>query len=170
MEYEVKYSKRRSLSLVIRREGTLLVRAPYGFPDKKIRQAIEEHGEWITKHTEIAKRKNDRFSSLTEDDIQRLKKEAKSVLPEILSRYSKIMGLNYEKVTITSAKTRFGSCSASGNIALSWRLMCYPKEAQEYVVVHELAHRRYMDHSRDFYALIEQVLPDYKARKKLLKE
>ena len=170
MEYEVKYSARRSLSLVIRRDGTLLVRAPYGFPDRKIREAICENSEWIAKHAEIAKKKSDRFSSLTDEDIKRLKKEAKIVLPEILSHYSKIMGVEYGKVTITSARTRFGSCSSSGNIAFSWRLMCYPREAQEYVVVHELAHRKHMDHSREFYALIESVLPDYKARKKRLKE
>ena len=169
MEYEVKYSGRRSLSLVIRRDGGLLVRAPYRFPEDKIRTAIEEHREWIEKHSAMAKQKNDRFSALTDADIRALKKEAKAVLPELLSHYSKIMDVEYGRVTISSAKTRFGSCSSNGNIALSWRLMCFPKEAQEYVVVHELAHRIHMNHSKEFYQLIERILPDYKERKKLLK-
>ena len=79
------------------------------------------------------------------------------------------MGAEYGRITITSAKTRFGSCTSQKNISYSYRLMLYPKEAREYVVVHELAHTFEMNHSRGFYAIIEKVLPDYKERKKLLK-
>ena len=72
-------------------------------------------------------------------------------------------------IKITSARTRFGSCSAKNSICFSWRLMLYPPEAIDYVIVHELAHIRHHDHSPAFYALIEQYLPDWKARMKLLK-
>ena len=79
------------------------------------------------------------------------------------------MGVDYGHISITSAKTRFGSCSSKGNIAFSYRLMLYPEAAVDYVVVHELAHRKEMNHSRAFYKLIEEILPDYKQRRKLLK-
>ena len=72
-------------------------------------------------------------------------------------------------IKITSARTRFGSCSGKNSICFSWRLMLYPPEAIDYVIVHELAHIRHHDHSPAFYALIEQYLPDWKARMKLLK-
>ena len=72
-------------------------------------------------------------------------------------------------IKITSARTRFGSCSSKNSICFSWRLMLYPPEAIDYVIVHELAHIRHHDHSPAFYALIEQYLPDWKARMKLLK-
>ena len=79
------------------------------------------------------------------------------------------MNLQYGRITITSAKTRFGSCSSEGNIAFSYRLMLYPEAAIDYVVVHELAHRREMNHSAAFYKIIASVLPDYKYRNALLK-
>ena len=72
-------------------------------------------------------------------------------------------------MTITGAKTRFGSCSSKGNISFSYRLMMYPEPAREYVVVHELAHLVEMNHSKRFYAIVERYLPDYKERKKQLK-
>jgi predicted metal-dependent hydrolase len=80
-----------------------------------------------------------------------------------------IPDVKYSKVSITGAKTRFGSCSSSGNLCFSYRLMLYPNEAIEYVVLHELCHRVYMNHSKDFYDLIKRYMPDYKEREKLLK-
>ena len=79
------------------------------------------------------------------------------------------MGLKYSRIKITSAVKRFGSCSSSGNICYSYRLMLYPEEAREYVVVHELAHLEEMNHSKKFYEIISKVLPDYKYRRRLLK-
>ena len=80
------------------------------------------------------------------------------------------MGLKYGRIAITSAKTRFGSCSSKGNLSFSYLLMLYPDSAIDYVVVHELAHLKEMNHSPRFYKIIEEVLPDYKERKKLLKK
>lgn len=169
MTYETVYSDRRTVSLVIKRDGTLLVRAPRGMKKKEIARVIDEHKQWIARSIERQAARTDRFSALTDADVSALKKQAKEILPELTKKYSEIMGLSYGRITITAAKTRFGSCSSQGNIAYSWRLMCYPSEAWEYVIVHELAHRVYMNHSPAFYRLIESVLPDYKARRRLLK-
>ena len=79
------------------------------------------------------------------------------------------MGVSYEKVSINSAKTRFGSCSSRKTLNFSYRLALYPYEAIEYVCVHELAHLTEMNHSKKFWAIVEKYLPDYKERKKLLK-
>ena len=79
------------------------------------------------------------------------------------------MNLKYGRITITSAKTRFGSCSSKGNISFSYRLMLYPRELVDYVIVHELAHLSEMNHSDRFYKIIESVLPDYRERVKRLK-
>ena len=110
-----------------------------------------------------------RFENLTDADIKRLKKEAKVYFAEKTEYFAKIMGIDYGRITITSAQKRFGSCSSSGNISFTYRLMLYPDAAREYVVVHELAHRREMNHSKRFYAIIEAVMPDYRYRKRLLK-
>ena len=95
--------------------------------------------------------------------------EAKIALTAKTAYYAKIMGLSYGRITITSAKTRFGSCSSKGNISFSYLLMLYPDEAIDYVVVHELAHLVEMNHSSAFYKIVENILPDYKNRQKLLK-
>jgi predicted metal-dependent hydrolase len=80
------------------------------------------------------------------------------------------MGLEPTGVGITGAEKRFGSCSAKNRLSFSWRLMRYPEAAVDYVVVHELAHIRHKNHGKEFYALIESYMPDYKERRKLLKE
>lgn len=168
MEYEIVYSSRRTLSLNIKR-GALIVRAPFNAKKRDIERLISDHRDWIDKHLAISRRKEDLYSSLGDDDIKRLKKLAKTVLPEKVKHFAEIMGINYGRITITSARGRFGSCSSAGNIAFSYRLMLYPEEAIDYVVVHELAHRREMNHSAAFYKIIASVLPDYKYRKALLK-
>ena len=105
----------------------------------------------------------------TKAEEAELRRKAKKILTEKTAYFANIMGLKYGRITITGAKTRFGSCSSKGNISYSFRLMTYPEEAVDYVVVHELSHLVEMNHSQRFYKVVESVLPDYKARKKLLK-
>ena len=167
MEYNVVYSKRKTIGLTIK-DGSLTVRAPFGTTADKIGYVISKHESWIIKHLEASKRKSYLYD-LSETEISRLKREARLYFKDVLSYYSDIMGLKYGRMSITSAKRRFGSCSSKGNICFSYRLMLYPESAREYVVVHELAHLKYMNHGKDFYKLIESVLPDYKERMRLLK-
>ena len=169
MEYKVEFSKRKTLSLCIK-DGFLIVKAPLCTPELVIHEAVKRHEKWIIKSLEKQKEKNDRFASLTDEDIKNLKKIAKQIIPVKVAHYANIMGLKYGRITITSAKTRFGSCSSKGNLSFSYLLMLYPNEAIDYVVVHELAHLLEMNHSKNFYQIVESVLPDYKERRKLLKK
>ena len=169
MEYKIIYSGRRTVSLSIKDEK-LIVRAPYGASEDQIAKIVNSHSQWIEKHINNQKEINERHGPLTEEKIKLLRKMAKKVLPAKAAYYAEIMGLKYGRITITGAKTRFGSCSAKGNISFSYLLMQYPEEAIDYVVVHELAHLKEMNHSTRFYKIIEGVLPDYKERKKLLKK
>lgn len=66
-------------------------------------------------------------------------------------------------------KTRWGSCSAAGNLNFNWKLILMPPEILDYVVVHELAHRKELNHSKAFWSVVEQILPDYKERRRWLK-
>ena len=169
MDYEIIYSNRRTLSLCVK-HGRLIVRAPAKTPKKKIEETVNSHRAWIEKHIEKQREKKEKFDSLTEEEIKALRKSAKQVLTAKTEYFSKIMGLKYGRISITGAKTRFGSCSSAGNISYSYRLMLYPEEAIDYVVVHELAHLLQMNHSPSFYSIIEAALPDYKRRKMLLKK
>ena len=168
MEYEVIYSKRKTLSVSIR-AGKVIVRSPIGLSGARISTFLEKHLKWIEKHLELSRMKKDPIEQMSKAQIEALRKKARSILTNKTEHYSKIMGLKYGRITITGAKTRFGSCSSKGNISYSYRLMMYPESAIDYVVVHELAHLKEMNHSKRFYALVENILPDYKERIKLLK-
>lgn len=168
MSYEIIRSKRRSLCLQVKRDGAVIVRAPFRVSEKAINDFVSKHIDWIIKKQELVKGTHvpENFS---ENEITELKQRLKEIITPILERYSSIMGVYYDRVTINSAKTRFGSCSSKKTLNFSYRLALYPYEAIEYVCVHELAHLKEMNHSNRFWSIVEGILPDYKDRKKLLK-
>ena len=169
MDLEIIYSNRKTISITVK-EGRVIVRAPRGISQARIDSFINKNLAWIEKRIEITKNQHDPIASMTDTQIKRLRELARTCLMAKTEEYSKIMGLKFGRITITGAKTRFGSCSSKGNISYSYRLMLYPEAAIDYVVVHELAHLVEMNHSRRFYAIVEKVLPDYKERVKLLKK
>ena len=114
-------------------------------------------------------KRREKMPDIREEDKAFYVKKAKAILPLKIDQYAERMGVQPAGLTVTSAKTRFGSCSGKNRLSFSWRLMAYPEAAIDYVVVHELAHIRYKDHSRAFYGFIESILPDYKDRIRLLK-
>lgn len=112
---------------------------------------------------------------MTEYELVRSRRKTLSVqvtreIPPKVRHYSTIMGLRPTGIRITSARTRFGSCSGKNSLCFSWRLMGYPEEAVDYVVVHELAHIVHKNHGPDFWALVGQYMPDYKRRRALLRK
>ena len=169
MEYElIKSRKRRTIEMSINDEGKLVVRAPQNTAKSEIDAFVEKHRLWAEKHMKLKKERIKKYSVSPEEE-ENIKKNALPYLKERTEYFSAIMGLEPTGVKITSAKKRFGSCSAKNSICYSWRLMLYSKEAIDYVVVHELAHIAHKNHGPQFYALIEKYLPDYKEREKLLR-
>ena len=168
MEYKVEYSKRKSITISVK-GGVLVVKAPHNTAQDVIDGLLVKHKRWIERHLAGAKARVALEGNIDEKTVMLLKKQARDELFRLAEYYSSIMGVKYNAISITSAKTRFGSCSSKGRLSFSYRLMLYPYEAREYVVVHELAHLKRMDHSTEFYKIVESVLPDYKERQKLLK-
>ncbi|MBO5945739.1 MAG: M48 family metallopeptidase [Clostridia bacterium] len=168
MEYKVEYSKRKNISISVK-GGELVVKAPYKTTDEVVCGLIKKHKRWIEHHLAAAKARVAIEGNIDEKTVKLLKEQARVELFALAEYYSLVMGVKYNAISITSAKTRFGSCSSKGRLAFSYRLMLYPYAAREYVVVHELAHLKRMDHSPEFYRIIESVLPDYRERQRLLK-
>ena len=169
--YKLIRSERRTLAMELSPEGDLILRAPRRMPLRLIEQFIASHEKWIAKHREKIRRgaEFDEAHFSDEVQIQSLITRAKAILPEKTEYWAKIMGVTPTGVRITRAKKRFGSCSPENRIAYSYRLMAYPEEAIDYVVVHELSHIRHKNHSPDFYAFVARFLPDHKAREAILK-
>ena len=168
--YTLIRSRRRTMALQLDREGNAVVRAPYGVKEETIDRFVASHEDWLARARVKQAARRAAHPEPTAEERAALIARAKEVLPERTACWGEVMGLTPSGVKITSARTRFGSCSAKGVVCFSWRLMQYPPEAIDYVVVHELAHLRRRDHSPAFYALVERYMPDWRARMKLLKE
>ena len=167
-EYTLIRSHRRTVSLEVRRDLIVLVRAPLRCPKGEIDRFVQRHEDWIVAHLEKQRQRVAAHPEPTEEERKALIARAKAELPPKVAHYAALMGVEPTGITITSARTRFGSCSGKNRLSFTWRLMDYPEEAIDSVVVHELAHIVHKNHGKDFYALVESVLPDYKQRKKLL--
>ncbi len=168
-EYEIIYSKRKTLALEVTKNLEVKVRAPYRTNKAVIEKFVSSHLDWIEKSKAKITQKSASKPEPTKEQERYYKDLAKSVIPKKVAYFSHLTGLKPSAVHITSAKTRFGSCSGKNSVNFSWRLMQYPDSAIDYVVLHELAHIKHHNHSKEFYSLIARYMPDYKDRKKLLK-
>ena len=107
---------------------------------------------------------------MTDDRIRELAKKACKIIPQRVAYYAEKMGVTYGRITIRNQKTRWGSCSSKGNLNFNCMLMLAPREVLDYVVIHELCHRKEMNHSKRFWKEVEKVMPDYEVHKKWLKD
>lgn len=103
------------------------------------------------------------------EEINVIFTEAKEKIPRLVARYAKEMDISYEKVFVKAQKTRWGSCSSKGNINLNCLLMIVPAYVRKYIIVHELAHRKEMNHSERFWKVVADEIPEYQKAVKWLK-
>ena len=116
-----------------------------------------------------------KISSLHKDNIQKLikqwyRKQAKKIIPQCTEQLANQHNLSFSNIKVTSAERRWGSCSGKKTLNFSWRIIMLPPEIIEYIVIHELAHLKELNHSKNFWLEVKQMLPDYNKRKKWLKE
>lgn len=173
MNIEIIRSKRKTMSLEVTKELKVLVRAPYYVPQKEIERFVESKTSWIEKSlAKMKQRKEEKKSvkKLSDEEIKRLANEALAVIPDKVAYYAEKIGVTYGRITIRNQKTRWGSCSGKGNLNFNCLLMLTPETVLDYVVVHELCHKKEMNHSLRFWKEVEKVMPDYKERREWLKQ
>lgn len=186
MNVKIIRSNRKTLAIQINPDLSVTVRAPIYASQREIGRILKEKEGWIQKHIEKireqeAKRKemygekgeygkSAEREYLSNEEIHKLAEKALEYIPKRVSYFAKQIGVTYGKITIRNQKTRWGSCSSKGNLNFNCLLMLTPPEVIDYVVVHELCHRKEMNHSGAFWAEVEKVLPDYKEQVKWLKE
>ena len=204
-------SRRKTIALIIKPDGSLVVRAPLWTANKVITKFIMKNTSWIEKKQaevraalplepkrycagemftylgnpyplEIVKGQEKplilgasfQLAEAAQPEAGLVfeswyRDQARQVLTERVNTFARQYDLQYKGIKITSARTRWGSCSASGSLNFSWRLILAPMEGVDYVVVHELVHTVFHNHSRRFWKKVEQILPDYKERRKWLR-
>ena len=168
-DYTLIRSRRKTVSLQVGSDGQAVVRAPLHMSEARIESFVAAHEAWLKEAQEQQRARLLRHPEPTEEQALLWRKKAYCVLPERTAYWSRLTGLVPSAVHITSAKRRFGSCSSKGVICYTWRLMDYPMEAIDLVIVHELCHLRHPNHGKEFYRLLESILPDWKERTALLK-
>ena len=151
----------------------MTVRVPNRLPEREAERFVAKHTDWIIKKLSEDKQRQQQKTAyripapqeLTQSQIEQMKLEFETKT----KKYAAQMNVTYGRITIRNQQTRWGSCSSKGNLNFNYRLFFLPEELRDYVIVHELAHRRQMNHSKLFWAEVEKVLPDYKVRRQALK-
>ena len=162
MEPEIIRSKRKTLSLEVKRDGKVIVRAPLKISMKEIQAFIDKHEGWIEKQLQkIAETPKEDILSLSDNEIRILSEDAKRYIPGKVAYYAEKIGVTYGRITIKHQKTRWGSCSSKGNLNFNCLLMLTPPQVIDSVIVHELCHRKHMNHSEKFYDEVLKAYPDY---------
>lgn len=175
MKVTVIRSNRKTVAIQVNSDLSVTVRAPRSVSEKDIEEILKKKEAWISKHIEKIKETKERVEAeptekLTREKVIALAEEALKVIPERVEYFAKVIGVTYGKITVRNQKTRWGSCSSKGNLNFNCLVMLTPLEVIDYVVVHELCHRKEMNHSKAFWAEVEKVLPNYKEQVKWLKE
>jgi predicted metal-dependent hydrolase len=199
-------SRRKTISLIVEKDGTLTIRAPLRMAEARIHDFMETHADWIVKHQAKARaarpflhryESGEEFLFLGQPYPLRIvshqrskldfngreftlaisalpkakeafsawyKEQARSLLTVRVAAQAQVHGFKYKRIRISSARTRWGSCSTTGTLSFTYRLIMAPQEVVDYVVLHELIHTKVKNHSRNFWNNVARLMPDYKRR------
>ena len=166
-DYTLVRSKRKTVAIQVDSDCNITIRAPLRISQKEIDKILLEKKAWLEKTIISQREKKKNFKEYSDEDIKLLRQKAKEILPAKVEYYAKKMQVEPAYVKINSAKKRYGSCSGTNNLNFSLYLMDKDERFVDYVVVHEIAHIKHHNHSKDFYKFVEKFMPDYKERMKL---
>ena len=167
IQYELRKTKIKNMYIYVK-EGKVIVKAPIRIENEKIYDFVNKKAKWIYENLKKQKQKiqENKETQIQEKDIKRLE----IIVKESIEKYSKLLKTMPQKVTIKDMKYAWGSCSSNKNISINMKLATKDEKAIEYVVLHEMSHLKYMNHSKDFWKLVGQHMPEYKEYRKILKE
>ena len=166
--YQIIKSDRKTISIQIKPDGRVVVRCPKRMRIEEVRRFVESKSDWIEKH--LARRPPQDVVKYTPKEIEQLREQARKLVTERVRYYAPIVGVTYGQIAIRAQHTRWGSCSSKGNLNFNCLLALVPPEVLDYVVVHELCHRKELNHSARFWSEVEKILPNYHMHRKWLKE
>ena len=173
MNIQVIKSRRRTIGIEVHADGKVIVRTPLRMSSAEINRFIEEHDEWIRQKLDFVRQKSDNRRGTGAPGLECLSKQEldniKDTFEKRVQFYCDIMNVSVGRITIRNQKTRWGSCSSKGNVNFNYQLYYMPQELMDYVIVHELSHRRHMNHSAEFWEEVKKYCPEYRTYRKQLK-
>ncbi len=167
---EIQKSHRRTIALSVEKDLHILVKAPLFMSRQQIEAFVQKHESWIEEHLRLQKERQENARTFTPQEQEALAAKARKIAEEGFQKYVPLMHVTPAGLKITSAVTRWGSCSGKNSICFSYRIALLPQEAADYIIVHELAHILQKNHGPHFYAEVAKALPDYKQRISILKQ
>ena len=210
MKYNIKYSKRKTISISVDEDGSVLVKAPYKVTIGEVEKVLAKHSKWIEKkiiqvknreklpediilflgeekklNINIQKNLNKEYILYANDEFtayvtckehvkvvlkRYLIEVARNVINKKIKKYSLKLGVSPNTIRMKDTKTRWGSCSYVNNLNFNYRLIMAREDVLEYVVLHEMCHIIYKNHSAEFYSLIESMMKDYREKEIYLRE
>lgn len=167
-------SARKTIGLQVKEDGAVLLRIPNRLSGRALQDFLNREQSWIWQKAEQMQSRIKQRETTGATPVEQLSREELEKIKEKIgfrvNYYSKIMGVTVGRITIRNQKTRWGSCSSKGNLNFNYQLYYLPDELLDYVVVHELSHRRHMNHSADFWEEVEKYCPNYKVYRQQLKK
>ena len=175
VDIELLRSRRRSIGLEVRPDGSVILRVPNRLSKRDALAFLQTKEAWLRKCLDQVEERESfaeaaGLEPLTEDELSALTKAARAYFTEKCAWLAPVVGVDYGRISIRHQKTRWGSCSTKGNLNFNCLLMLAPEDVRDYVVVHELCHRKEMNHSSAFWAEVARVVPDYREKERWLKE
>lgn len=167
--YRILRSNRRTIAIQILPGGEVLVRCPRHMSTAAIHSFVESKSHWIETHLKKQKAV-DVADVFTEEQLQNLVQRAKTELPARVERFAQRIGVSYGRIAVKKQRTLWGSCSGKGNLNFNCLLMLVPEEVRDYIIVHELCHRKQMNHSPEFWREVARVIPEYERHRQWLKD
>ena len=170
ISYEIRKSRRaRRVRLSVSCNSGVRLTVPWWAGEKIGEEFVRQKIDWILKKTKFFQNKKPFLKKTTRQDYLRQKELARKVIKKRLEHFNKIYNFSWNRISIKNTSSRWGSCSEKGNLNFSYCLIHLPEELRDYVVVHELCHLGELNHSVRFWNLVARTVPDYRGRKRELK-
>ena len=206
IKYKIIFKKRKSISILLDKDGNIIVNAPKNISKKYIDNFVQSNKKWIENNKKVIQQRSKNKTTLlylgeetklliSNEDFENIKfnginfyisrknkdnskellykfyiDQANKIIKKRIIFYTKKYNFRINKIKISNANTRWGSCGARNNININWKLIMADKKIIDYVIIHELAHTIEHNHSKNFWGIIENIMPDYKERKDWLRK
>lgn len=162
------FPKQKNLRLTVRHDATVLVTAPKWVRIKDVEEFILKQSSWILER--VDKAQSEGMSSLggSREEYLRFKERARALANHRLRHFNMHYGLKWNRISVRNQRTMWGSCTEDGNLSFNYKIALLPPPLADYVIVHELCHLRQMNHSKAFWELVSETVPDWRWRRKAL--